>query len=378
MYALVYTVGAGVFSPLEFELSRALAQERASGADHGDTVRAVTALGFGGAALVSLVLLLASPLTKDHLFAADPVLEAALVLAVFGLLLSHLSRGALAGLGSFGRYGGQLASEAALRVGLCVGLAAFGVVSASAYGFVLATAILASAVATFPVSTFRLGPWSRIRLRKTASAVSWLLASSLLQQLLINSGVVLVMLLARGDQEREAGRLLSGLVLTRLPAFAFSAVSLVLLPRLAALLESDRMSFVRLVRGLFIAVAVIGVVASAAAGVLGPAAMRLLFGAAYVLSPGQMVALTLGGAFFMAAGVLTSALIALRSYALVCLGWASGVVAFALVVLSEPALVDRVVHGYFVGNLVAAFAIGIAVVVRISRPAELGESPSQS
>src|SRR3546814_3221422 len=107
-----------------------------------------------------------------------------------------------------------------------------------------------------------------------------LVAGQALAQLLVNGGPIAVALLAAPGEEAAASRFLAALLIARIPLFFFQAVQSSLLPGLARLeAVGDRDGFAGLVQRLVSVVAALGVAAVVGAGVLGPWAVRVGFGA---------------------------------------------------------------------------------------------------
>lgn len=224
LYTLVYTVGPGLFLPLEQELGRALAHRTARGDGGGPVTRRAAALSCG----LVVVLLVAGgaawPTLTRRLFDGSSSLQAALLVALLALWLAHLTRGGLAGLGRFHAYGRQLAVEGLSRAGICVVLALAAVHDVSWYGWLLPAGLGLSVLATGGHTGAMLEPGPPAGWGELSQALFLLLGGSLLSQILVNAGPVVAKVMATRAESAEAGRLLAGLVLTRVPLFLFAAV----------------------------------------------------------------------------------------------------------------------------------------------------------
>ncbi|MDG4831144.1 polysaccharide biosynthesis protein [Solwaraspora sp. WMMD1047] len=367
-WAIVFTAGLGLFMPIEQEISCHVATRRRLGHPTRPTLLRVGVLAALAAGLLAgLVLAAAGPLT-DRLFGGATALPWATAAALVGLAGAHTSRGLLAGLGRFHRYGVQLGLDGALRIGL-VGLVALaGADSPGWYAAVLALAPPAAALLTTPLRTRP--PLTRQPLTRQPGPVAWstllpalglLVVASLLAQLVANLGVITARLLAPA-QAAVAGAVLSALVLVRIPLFVFAALQAPLLPGLSATLATgDHPAYRRLLGRGLAAVTLLG----AAGGLLtvgfGPWLVRYLFDAPAVLGRADFGWLAAGTLAYLWALVLGQALLAAGRHRGQAVGWTAGTAALAAVTLlpAELAVPTRVGAGYTAGALVAATAMAL-------------------
>ena len=364
LYTLVYTVGPGLFLPLEQELGRAIAHRQARGEGGGPVVRRAAALS---SALVLALLVAAAaawaPLT-DRLFNGSSSLQAALLVGLLTLWLAHLTRGGLAGLGRFPAYGRQLAVEGVSRAGVCIVLAVVAVHSVGWYGWLLPLGLGLSVLATAGHTGAMLEPGPPAGWAELSQALFMLLAGSLLSQILVNAAPVVAKVIASHAERAEAGRLLAGLVLTRVPLFLFAAVQAALLPSLAAALSrGERTTFVRGLRRLSLGLTGLGVLSVVVALAIGPEVMRLLFGSGYALPRVSLTELAVASAAYMLAAVFAQSLVALQRYGHAAISWAAGVAAFAGLMALSGSLVTRVSVA-FLGGSVVAVVLALALLVR--------------
>lgn len=370
LWVLVFTVGPGLFVPLEQEVGRAVAARRSRGEAPGPLVRLAARVAVGAAVAVTVVLLLSAPLLVPRV--VDGSLLLALLVAVWALCAAHLSRGVLAGTGRFSHYGAQLGVEGLLRVLVCLLLVLAGVTTVLAYGLLLglATAVAVAVTAGGLRGVRSAGPPASGR--ELSQNLGLLLAGSVLAQALVNLGPVLVQLLAPASDSGAAGRFLAASVLTRVPLLLFAAVQAALLPRLSALAAQGRAAEFR--SALLRIVLLVGALGLAGALVLaaaGPELVRLLFGSGFALSRGQLGLLALGSAIYMVAMVLSQAHIALERHGTAALGWAAGVLALGLATLLGDGVVDRVVWAFVLGT-VASLAVLVALLPRSQRAGRSG------
>ena len=386
LWALVLIGGPGLFFPLEQEVARAVSARQARGEGGGPVVRRAAVLGAAVSALVVVALVLARAPVGD-LFDHQQLLVVGLVLAVPGFAGQHLARGALAGTGRFGRYGLLLALEGLLRLVGSVALALAGVSSAGPYGLVVGAAPLLGLLAVRKLPTEALEPGPQPPWAELSQALGHLLAASVLSQVLVNLGPVMVKVLAPPEEEVAAGRFLASLVLARVPLFLFAAVQAALLPRLSRLAAAGRVrelttSLVRLLA----TVAVVCGVAVVAAPTAGPAAVRVLFGSAFSLARGDLALLAAASSTYIVALVCSQGLIAVAAHRETTLGWLAGVLAFAATIgLAGGGAVTRVEWGLLIGAVVAAAVHAGLLVRRVralpagpDRPGAVGPAPAVS
>src|SRR5207248_3009724 len=109
-------------------------------------------------------------------------------------------------------------------------------------------------------------------------------------------------------------------------------------------------------------VAVVGMAGTVLAALIGPWAIRLVFGPSFDLRGGDLGALAAGSGCYMAALALVQALIATSSYKRIAVGWAIGTVVFVAVTAGVPGLFPRVELGFLAGS--GASAVVLFFIVR--------------
>ncbi|MGC9666987.1 polysaccharide biosynthesis protein [Planosporangium sp. 12N6] len=359
LWALVFSVGIGLFLPVEQEVSRLVAARAVAGEGVAPVLRTAGVFAGGLLALLVVVLGLAAGPLSRLLFEGDRLMVAVLWGALAGLACEHTSRGILSGLGRFGWYGTQLAVDGGLRMAIAVGLGVAGVRSPLAYALILAVAPLASVVLTLPAVLRGLGTGAPVTLRALCRGLGLLLASNLLMQVIVNIGVINVKILSPGDTA-FAGSLLNALQLARMPLFVFAALQASLLPALTrALAGGDIPGYRRvLVRAVGVVV-LLGVAGGVFAIAVGPDLVPLLFGQPDVLGRGGFAWLTAGTLAYMVASVIGPAVVARGRHAAQTLGWLVGTVALVAVTLGPGDVRLRVE---------LAFAIGSFVVIPVLAP----------
>lgn len=370
LWALMFVAGPGFFLPLEQEVGRALASRRARGIGGGPVIRRAALAGGVVVAVLVVATAVSGNMILEHLFGNELLLLAGFMFGLAGYFAEHLVRGTLSGNGRFGTYGLVLASEAVLRLGACLALAVIGVETAGPYGVVLGLAPFAATALALKRERNLVTPGPDAPWAELSSALGYLLAGSVLAQLLVNSGVLAVQILAAEDQEALAGRFLNGLIIARVPLFMFQAVQAALLPKLASLAGAGRHDDFRTgLKRLLLVVVSIGIVATATASVIGPDVVRILFGAGFELSRVDLAYLAGASAAYMLALALAQALIALSAYPRVVIGWAAGIVTFLVVTATQSGLLPRVERGFLAGSMVSALVMGVLLATRMSRGA---------
>lgn len=357
LWAGTVLTSLGFFLPLEQEVARAVAARTVQGVGGRPVlVRAGQAGVLIALALLAL-LAAAGPTLERELFDGDAVLLISLAIGLVTYCAMHLTRGLLAGASRFRGYAVLLGGESLVRLCACVVLFVVGVTSPGPFGLALALAPAAVLIATLSTERGLLTPGPPAPLAEVATSLGHLIVASVLAQALVNGPPIAVKLLAGADDEAAAGRFLAGLVVARIPLFLFAAVQAALLPRLSALaaaghLHELRLSLLRLLG----VVAATGAAASVGAIVVGPFAVRVLFGAGFVLSRSDLGLLAAASGAYLLALVATQALIALGHQAAAVAGWLTGVLVLGLALLPQGELIRRVELAFLSGSVAAAAA----------------------
>ena len=370
LWVLLFTVGPGIFLPLEQELGRVVASRRALGLAY----RPVVVKAVWGVVVVVLSFTIAFGVFGDlvgrRLLGGDAAAGWSLVAGVAALAVSSLARGLFAGRGQFGRYAVQLGADGTFRVLLAVGLIVAQVHSVWMWGAALAAApllsVLVSAWGSAEDQPEPAGDPAADGI-EFSHALGWLLGATLASQALANGAVILAQLAMGPGQEAVAGSLLIGLVVARVPLFLYAAVQASLLPRLAEVrAHRDLPGFVRLLASTTAVVTALGVANIVAVALFGRWLMRALFGQ-QPLSEHIMVLLAVATAAFMIASVLTQGLVALEHHMDSCIAWLFGLAVFALVFFqSSSGLDERVTWSFLGGAVGAAIAMLSMLVLRRS------------
>jgi O-antigen/teichoic acid export membrane protein len=369
LWTLVFFAAPGFLFPIEQEVSRAVSARRALGMGGGPVIKRAAILGGGLAAALMAVSVAAGSPILEHLFDHQKLLLVALVVALPAYAAIHLSRGALSGSGRFVAYGGVLALEGIVRVVAAIALALAGVHSAGAFGLLVALGPAVAVALVLARQRHLLDPGPQAPWSELSEALGWLLLGAVLAQAFVNASVPLVKVLAPEGQSEIAGQFQAGLIISRVPLFLFQAVQAALLPKLAGLAAKGQLTDFRTgLRRLVIVVVVVGVAATLGAWAVGPFALRTLFGAKFnQLGHADLGYLALGGAAFMLSTALSQALIALKGYARVALGWFVAIVVFGVVVVVLDGLLFRVEMAIVTGALVSVVAMGVLLQLQMRK-----------
>lgn len=367
LWALAFLAAGGLYFPIEQEVARELAARRARDEGGAPVVRVAGRLAMAFASAVSLVLLAAAPVVIDVLFDGESFLLFAMIVALFGYGLAHLARGALSGGGEFSRYGMSHVYEGIVRAATSVLLAVVGTRSPGLFGLVVAIAPFAAVLYARRSRPSDPRPGPEMQIAEFIRPVVLLLVASVVSALLLNVGPLAVKLLA-SDQEKDAtGRFLNGVIVARVPLFFFSAVQAAVLPRFSTLAVTRKVNEFRSgVERLVALVVALGVVATLAAFALGPTAMRVVFGADYVLGRRDLALLAIASSLFMMTQALAQALIALHGHARAALAWLFGVIVFVVVTAVASGLYLRVELGLLMACAASSVAMAwfLAVALR--------------
>ena len=362
LYALMTSIATGLFQPLEQEVARRKGHERETGSPDRTLPRRV--LRFG--TYLSLVVVAIALILRDvsiHLLGDEPQLLAAFCVALPGYALCYISRGFLSGSRRLARYGLQLAVEGAFRLAGIGVLVLFGLRSVAAFGWLFAAAPWVALACSMP--GVRPAPRSQ---EPRADRVPQplvvplilLLVSALAAQALIGAGPISARLFAGPGDQSRAGAFLAALVVVRLPIVLLTAVQPSMLPTMAAHTTAGRAgAFRSLLAKVLAAMGLIAFLTTLATSILGPWALKLLFGQDYVLSRAVFLLMGISVGLFMAASVLGQAVLTLGEHRSVAIGWLTGVTGMVLgtMLVGDPIL--KATMGLLVGAAAATVTFAL-------------------
>ncbi|WP_161790240.1 polysaccharide biosynthesis protein [Streptacidiphilus carbonis] len=372
LWSLAFSVGTGLFLPLEQELTRVVAARRA----RGEGVKPLALRGVRiSASLLLLCLaglgLFSGPLAR-LLFRGDRSLVWALGAALAGLSVVHITRGLLAGSGHFRAYGAQLGIDSVLRVILALVLSLAGLTSPLPFALLLSLAPLASVAAGIATTlrTARPGPPARpTELRKGLAPLTF---STLLGQVLPNAPVVLAELMTaasmKGSGSSLTAALLSAMIIVRLPIFAVASVQpsvLSVLSRAYAL--GNRASFRRQLLGATAGAILLGAAGLLLSGGLGPWLATTLFHTPRVLGNADFAVLALGTAGLLLALILSQGQLAMNRQTAQGVAWAVGAAVFVALALLPGSVMERLEASYAGGCWAVALVLALGIVRHLRR-----------
>ncbi|WP_344461282.1 hypothetical protein [Kitasatospora kazusensis] len=363
VWALVFSVGAGLFIPLEQEASRAVAARIALG-DGGLPVL-LRGMRVAGGLLGALLVLLAAaarPLA-GLLFSGDRGMVLALGAGCAGLAVAHVARGVLAGHGRFRDYCTQMWLDALLRVAAAGALWLGQIRSPLAFALVLVAAPALSVMAVGPALRRCCRPGGAPRPAELRSGLPVLMCSTLLTQLLPNAPVIAARLLDPADS-RAVPALLCASIIVRIPVMAVAAMQVPLLAALSRTVTlGERQAWVAQVRSACRVVAVIGVGALVCVVLAGPYAAVRLLSAPELLGRRDFLLLGLGTLGYLFAMVLGQPLLALRRQWSQGAGWIVGGLVFLLCSAADEEAVPAVENAYLAGCWAVALLLAANVLV---------------
>jgi O-antigen/teichoic acid export membrane protein len=377
LWALVFLLGPGLFIPVEQEVGRAIAHRRSLGQGWTPVVRRAAQVAVVFAVVLTIAIFAANAPLRKHLFDNQWLVLIGLVLGVDGYAMEHLLRGTLAGQGRFAAYGWVFGVESVLRLVGAVGLAIVGVKTAGPFGLVVGVCPL---IAVLLVGRHQreglLEPGPEAHLPEISQNLGLLLAASIGNFGLINCTPVAARLLTHGDAN-NAGTMLNGLLIARVPLFFFQAVQAALLPNLAKMAAERRFAEFRAdLRKLAVVVAFIAVAGVVGCLVLGPFVVDTMFPSKHVLSRIDLAILALGSVAIMVGIVTSQASISLGGHRDAAIGWLAGLLAFVAACALPGAVLTRVTLAFLIGTSVGAVLL-TAMLARRLQAADPNPDPGR-
>jgi O-antigen/teichoic acid export membrane protein len=181
----------------------------------------------------------------------------------------------------------------------------------------------------------------------------------------VNGAPLLVVAVGTHDAG-AVGLVFAATMLVRAPVYVFQGFAASLLPNLTHLVAvAGRSELRRAVLRTVVVLFAIGIAFIGFAGLLGPAAMRAVYGPSFDASPTSLALLAAGVACYLAAGTFSQALLALRHVGAAAVAWTIGAASFigAFALLPGAPLL-RASAALAVASLIAAIALGLTLVAR--------------
>ena len=366
-WAFIFVAGPGLFLPLEQEVGRALAHRKAQGIGAGPLVTRAAHLGAVLTGIMVVIVLATSPLYVDQQFHGDWLLVAALAIGLIGFYAMHTSRGTLSGNGRFRPYGEMLAIDGAIRLVGALTLWLIGVNSAGAYGMCIALSPFVAVAVALRKPQGLLPPGPPAPYSELSNALGWLLAGSVLMQVLGYSSLLGINALKGPGKEQAliVAGFTSAFFIARIPPLLFQAVQGTLLPKLAGLAGAGRHDDFRSgLKQLLVIVIGIAAFGTVAAYVIGVPIGKILF-PPFDIAPGDLALLAAGSGMFIISLTVAQALIALHGHKAVAFAWAVGVVGFFLGAVPISDLELRVEIGFLLGASLTTLVMSISLFARM-------------
>ena len=370
-WAFIFVAGPGLFLPLEQEVGRALAHRRAQGIGGGPLVEKASRLGALLTAAMVVLVLATSPLYVNGPFHGNWLLVAALAVGLVGFYCMHTARGTLSGNARFRPYGEMLATDGVVRLLGALVLLAVGVDNAGAYGMCMALSPFVAVLVSLRNRDKLMEAGPPASYSELSNALGWLLAGSVLMQLLGYSSLLGVNLLKGPEDSAKAiAAFTSAFFVARIPPLLFQAVQGTLLPKLANLAGAGRHDDFRLaLKQLLVIVVGIAAVGTLAAFTIGVPVGEILF-PPFNISSLDLGLLAAGSGMFIIALTVAQALLALKGHAAAALAWLLGVIAFVIVTAAVAPVTElemQVELGFLAGATVSTLVMAGALYARMKR-----------
>ena len=369
-WGFIFVAGPGLFLPLEQEVGRALAHRRAQGIGGGPLVHRAGRLGAILTAAMVVIVLVTSPLYVDGQFHGNWLLVASLALGLVGFYCMHTTRGTLSGNARFRPYGEMLATDGVVRLAGALVLLAIGVDNAGAYGMCMALSPFVAVAVSLRKREKLLEPGPPAPYSELSNALGWLLAGSLLMQLLGYSSLLGVNMLKGPGDTAAVAAFTSAFFVARIPPLLFQAVQGTLLPKLASLAGAGRHDDFRTgLKQLLVIVIGIAGFGTIAAFTIGVPVGEILF-PPFKIDSLDLGLLAAGSGVFIIALTVAQALLALKGHAQAALAWLLGVIAFFAVTIAVAPVTElemQVELGFLAGASVSTLIMSITLYNRMKR-----------
>ncbi len=383
LWAAVFLIASVIYRPVEQLLSRTIAERQARGRSIGSALRVAATIQLVLAVAFIAIALPVKGTIEDELFSGSHTLYWCLVAAVTFYAASYFARGFLAGQRRFGLYGGLVMMESASRVVFGVLLVAGALNGPDAAGVAIAAAPLLSLIVV---------PWAlggHVRRMSAASEsdrgepeftlshglgfAGAVLVIMVSEQAILNSGVLIVK--AQTGSDSLSALIFAVLMIARAPLQLFQAVSTTLLPHLTRLIVTEQDGahagdFGRSVRLTVAACLAFGAATVVGVLLVGPAAMRLLFGSEFDYDRGGLALVAAGMGLYLASTTLNQAVLAQGRARIASASWAVSATFFVTFLLVADMEQVREVEVAFIAT---AAILSSLLYVTYRRPARRGE-----
>ncbi len=359
LWSIVFSLGYGLFLPVEQEVTRVVAARRAAGIGTRPVWRRGFLLTWALFGALAVVFAAAAGPIASSLYGGAGALVAVTLGGLFGLAVASPVRGQAAGAGRFDLYSAQLGLDGALRIVLAVILGLSGSHSTVQFGLILFIApVLSTAILYWPVRrTAAGGP--AVAYRELGRGVWPLIVTVLLGQFMLNSVIVSARLLAPAEAALAAA-LLSALVLIRVPTLIFGAVQPSLLSSLSGAPGDRQRRQLRHAAGVVTALMLCFAIPLVA---IGPWLVRVMFSAPDVLNRPDFLLLSVGTWGYLLALALGAGAMALHRHHVQTAAWLAGAVVLLVITVLPGPVLPRLEWAYLLGNATVAGALAAFLLI---------------
>jgi O-antigen/teichoic acid export membrane protein len=368
LWGAMFLAAIIVFRPLEQLLSRSTSERLAQGMEARSVLRTAGIVWGVGVCLVLIFGAAAWRLLDHRLFSSDSLLTVLLIAGIVFYGCEYLVRGLLGGVRWFAGYGVGLLADAGTR--LLVALPLAFVASESLAAFAVVVAGLGGALVPLVLGRRKLAPLRRtgagtpFRLSSAAAFTAPAALVAAADQLLVNGGPVLVVL--GGASTKTAGLVFAATMLVRAPVYVYQGLAAALLPNFTHIhATSDRAEVRRAVVSVGKVLCVVGLVIAVAGALLGPTAMRALYGSEYHATTAVLGLLAASVGFYLVGGTFSQALLATGRTWLAAAAWSVSAVLFVVsyaLIPGDP--LTRIAAGLLLGTVVLAVLLTAAALRR--------------
>lgn len=370
-WAALFIVVVVLFRPLEQTTARSIADRLERGEEGASVLRPVLLVYVCLLGVVAVASALTWNVLTRELFDGSSFMTAMLVVGIAGYGVQYLGRGVLGGLQRFHALSGIHLGDGIVRLALALPLVA--VASKDVAAAALAAAGIGGAIAPLwrcrgDIGGLRRGESHERFHLGSALRFAWpaaVIAGS--DQILVNGAPLLVIAGGGPGAKKAAAVVFAATMLVRVPVFVFSGVAGSLLPNLARLnAAADHQRFATTVRRVCLIFAGATVAMTVLAGVVGPTAMRLLYGSDYLMSGRDLALLGFGAGCYLACGTISQALLALARAGTAAAAWAISAGLFVLVeTVSSGSDLHRVSLGIAAGMAMNVLLLAVTFARRV-------------
>ncbi len=326
LWAAMFLLVVLLFRPLEQTTARAIADRLARRIEVRSVVKAAIALYVVISLAVGLVAVAVWNPVADRLFLGNDVFMAALVVGVIWYGVEYLVRGLCGGSRWFEGYGLALLADGAVRVlvilpvvvGAAAGFAAAACAAAAVGGALVPLALGKAHLA--PLLDRGPGPAFHLRSAAAFAVPAGVIAGA--DQVIVNGGPLLVMIDGSVGSTKVAGVVFAATMLVRVPVYLFQGIAASLLPNLTTMhAAEERTLFRQTIRRPALALAGGSAAMALGAGLVGPQAMRIVYGPGFDAGRTELALLGVGVGLYLATATVSQGMLALDAVRVAAASW---------------------------------------------------------